>query len=167
MSGLDPPSKRCWTFGVRTDWRIPNPLLYVSDLLLNPVPHGFHAQVLRAFMEERLPQVVYCGPPLVSTYLGLLSEQLGNTYWHQVLNIVASFTTGEALDWLDGFHGTNPPRYLQPSQDFEEFVRGTVSTVLEDDTSHLKQALSLLERSGSYLWVLPRSLSDSRCQIVL
>lgn len=112
-------------------------------------------------MEERLPQIVHCGPPLVSTYLGLLSEQPANTYWHKVLNVVASFATGEALDWLDRFNGTNPPRYLQPSQDFEEFVRGTIATVLEDGTSYLKQALSLFERSGLHLWVLPRLLANS------
>jgi len=112
-------------------------------------------------MEERLPQVVHCSPSLVSTYLGLLPENPGNTYWHKVLNVVASFSTGEALDWLDRFDGTNPPRYLQPSQGFEEFVKETIATLLEDDTSYLKQALSLLERSGLYLWVLLRPLADS------
>lgn len=117
-------------------------------------------QLLRSFMEERLPQVVHCGPSLVSTYLGLLPEQPGNTYWHQVLDIVASFATREALDWLDRFCGTNPPRYLLPSQGFEKFVKETITTVLENDTSHLKQALSLLERSGSYFWGSLRSLAD-------
>lgn len=111
-------------------------------------PYRFHHQLLCTFMEERLPQVVRCGPPLVSAYLGLLPEQLGNTYWHRVLSVVASFTTGEALNWLDMFNDTNAPRYLQPSQDFEEFVGKTITTVLEDGTTHLKQALSLLERSG-------------------
>lgn len=113
-------------------------------------------------MEERLLQVVHYGPSLVSTYLGLLPEQPGNAYWHQVLDIVASFATGEALDWLDRFNGTNPPLYLQPSQGFEVFVKETIATVLEDDTSQLKQALSLLERSGLYLWVLLRPLADSQ-----
>ena len=99
-------------------------------------------------MEERLPQVVRCGPPLVSTYLGLLPEHPGNTYWHQVLTVVISFTTVEALDWLDKFNSANAPQYLQPSRDFEEFVEKTITTVLEDGTGHLKQALSLLNRSG-------------------
>ena len=112
-------------------------------------------------MEERLPQIVRCGPSLVSTYLGLLPEQPGNTYWHNALNVVASFATGEALNWLDRFDGTNPPRYLQPSDGFEDFVKETIATVLEDDTSHLKQALSLLERSGLYIWCLLLSLADS------
>jgi len=149
-------------FGVRMDWRTPNLRLYVSDPLRNMIPHRFHAQLLRAFMEERLPQVVRCGPSLVSTYLGLLPEQPGNTYWHQVLNVVASLATGEALDWLDRFNGMNPPRYLQPSQCFEDFVKETIAAVLEDDTSHLKQALSLLERSGLYPWGLLPPLADSR-----
>jgi hypothetical protein len=111
-------------------------------------PYGFHAQLLRTFMEERLPQVVLCGPLLVSTYLELLSEEPGNTYWHRVLNAIASSTTPEALGWLDKFNSTNAPLYLQPSRDFEEFVKNTITVVLEDGTGHLKQAISLLERSG-------------------
>ena len=99
-------------------------------------------------MEERLSRVVLCGPLLVSTYLGLLSEQPGNTYWHRVLDAIASFTTPEALDWLDRFNGTNAPLYLQPSRDFEEFFKKTITTVLEGGAGHLKQAISLLERSG-------------------
>lgn len=101
-------------------------------------------------MEERLPQVVRCGPSLVSTYLGLLPTQPADTYWHQVLNVITSFTTGEALDWLDAFSTTNVPQHLQPPQDFEEFFKNIITTVLEDRTSNLKQALSLLERSGLY-----------------
>lgn len=99
-------------------------------------------------MEERLPQVVLCGPPLVSTYMGLLSEQPGNTYWHRVLSAIGSFTTLEALDWLDKFSGTNAPLYLQPSRDFEEIIKKTITMVLESKAGHLKQAISLLERSG-------------------
>ena len=99
-------------------------------------------------MKEHLPQVVHFGPTLVSTYLRLLPEQPGNIYWHQVLDVIASFTTGEALDWLYRFNGTNAPPYLQPSQNFEEFIKKTITTVLEDETGHLNQALSLLERSG-------------------
>lgn len=111
-------------------------------------PYGSYAQLLQAFMEERLLQVVSCGPLLVSTYLGLLSEQPGNTYWHRVIDVIVSFTTVEALDWLDKFNGTNAPQYLQPSRDFEEFVKKTITMVLEDGTGHLKQAISLLEKSG-------------------
>ena len=96
-------------------------------------------------MEERLPQIVLCGPLLVSTYLGLLSEQPGNTYWHRVLSTIVSLTTLEALDWIDKF---NAPLYLQPSREFEEFVKKTITAVLEDGAGHLKQAISLLERSG-------------------
>ena len=99
-------------------------------------------------MEKNLPQVVHFGPELVSRYLRLLPEKPGNVYWHQVLNVIASFTTGEALDWLNSFNGTNAPRYLQPSQDFEGFVEDTITTAFEDGTSHLKQALLLFERSG-------------------
>ena len=86
----------------------------------------------------------------MSTYLGLLPEQSGNIYWHQILSVITSFTTGEALDWLEKFNGTNAPRYLKPSRDFEEFVKQTIIAVLQDGTSNLKQALSLLERSGLY-----------------
>lgn len=99
-------------------------------------------------MEERLPQIVLCGPLLVSTYLGLLPEQPGNTYWHRALNTIVSLPNLEALDWLDKFNGTNAPLYLQPSRDFEEFVKKTITMVLEDGTGQLKQAISLLERSG-------------------
>lgn len=113
-------------------------------------------------MEERLPRVVHCGPPLVSAYLGLLPEQPGNTYWHQVLNVITSFTTGKALDWLDKFNGTNAPQYLKPSQDSEEFVKQTITAVLQDGTSNLKQALSLLERSGLCPEVYSQSLADSQ-----
>jgi len=101
-------------------------------------------------MGERLSQIVRCGPPLISTYLEQLPEHSGNTYWHQVLNVVVSHTTVEALDWLDKFNGTNPPPYLQPSQDLEEFVKKTITAVLDDGTNHLRQAISLLERSGLY-----------------
>lgn len=110
-------------------------------------------QLLHAFMEERLAQVMQCGPPLVTAYLGLLPERPGNTYWHQVLNVIASLPTGEALDWLDGFNATNAPRSLQPSQVFEGFVEKTITIVLENETSYLKQALSLLDRPGLYLSV--------------
>ena len=99
-------------------------------------------------MEEKLSQVVRCGPALVSTYLGLLPEQSGNIYWHQVLGVIASFAIGEALDWLNGFNSSRAPGYLQPSQDFEEFVGKSITAILWDGTSHLKQALSLLERPG-------------------
>ncbi|KAF9652581.1 hypothetical protein BDM02DRAFT_3088924 [Thelephora ganbajun] len=136
-------------------------------------PHRFHVQLLRTFMEERLPQVVRCGPPVVSTYLRLLSEQPANVYWHQALNVIVSFTAAEALGWLDKFNDTNVPRYLQPSQDFEGFVKEMITTVLEDGTSHLKQALSLLERSSTYWLVtknflqsLFRSLSESFVPVV-
>lgn len=123
-------------------------------------PHRSHTQLLRAFMEENLLQVVGFGPTLVSTYLGLLPEHPGNIYWHQVLNVIASFTTGEALDWLDRFNGTNAPRYLQPSQHFEEFVKETITAALEDGAS-LKQALSLLEQSGLCLQVCSQLPADS------
>lgn len=113
-------------------------------------------------MEERLSQIVLCGPLLVSTYLGLLSEQPGNAYWHRVLNAIVSFTTLEALDWLDKFNGTNAPLYLQPSRDFEEFVKKTINVVLEGGTGHLKQAISLLERSGLCLLVHLHPLADSQ-----
>lgn len=99
-------------------------------------------------MGERLPQIVRCGPLPVSTYLELLPEQPGNTYWHQVLSVIVSYTTVEALDWLDKFNGTNPPPYLQPSQEFEGFVKKTITAVLDDGTSHLRQAFSLVGRSG-------------------
>ena len=84
----------------------------------------------------------------MSTYLGLLAEQPANAYWCKVLDIITSFTTREALDWLDKFNNTNAPLYLQPSQDFEEFFNKIITGVLEDGSSNLEQALSLLERSG-------------------
>lgn len=101
-------------------------------------------------MEDGLPQVVRYGPSLVSTYLELLPEQSTNAYWHQVLNIITSFSTEEALNWLDKFNDTSVQLYLQPSQDFEVFVKKVILAELEDHrTNTLEQTLSLLERSGS------------------
>lgn len=99
-------------------------------------------------MEERLPQVVHCGPSLVSAYLELLPEQTTNAYWHQVLDVISSLPTSEALDWVDKFNDTSVPIYLQPSQDFGLFIKKTVLTALEDRTSNLEQVILLLERSG-------------------
>jgi hypothetical protein len=135
-------------FWVRTDWKTPKLRPYVFDPILGldilPAP----SQPLRAFMEERVPQVVRCGPSLVSTYLLLLSEQMANDYWHLVLNVVASLTARDALDWLDGFNKANVPRNLRPSPDFEGFVKETIIAVLEDGRIDLKRVLSLLVRSG-------------------
>ena len=119
-------------------------------------------QLFRTFMEERLPQVVRCGPSLVSTYLGLLPGQSANIYWPQVLNTVISLSTREALDWLDEFNGISVPLYLQPSQVFEAFIKRIILVALDDRTNNLKQALSLLERSGLCLRVYCQSpLADS------
>ena len=113
-------------------------------------------------MEERLSQVVLSGPLLVSTYLGLLSEQLGNIYWHRVLDVIVSFATGEALDWLDKFNDTNAPQYLQPSRDFEEFVKNAITAGLEDGADHLKQAISLFGRSGLCPRIFSQALAHSQ-----
>lgn len=99
-------------------------------------------------MEQKLPHVVRCGPSLVSTYLWLLPEQQKNAYWHQVLNVITSFSTRETLDWLDKFNDKRVTPHLQPSQGFELFIKKTILMALENQTSDLKQVLSLLERSG-------------------
>ena len=153
----DLPSKRCWMSGVRTGWRTLKLRLCVSDPLSNSEVL-MTSQRLRVFMEERLSQIVRCGPSPVSTYLGLLSEEPANAYWHQVFGIISSLTTGDALDWMYGFANTNVPQYLRPSQDFEEFLKNTIITVLEDGTDNFKQALSLLERPGLFPWVRYRIL---------
>ena len=112
-------------------------------------------------MEEGLSQVVHCGPLLVSAYLGLLSEEVGNIYWHRVLDVIVSFTTTEALDWLDKFNNANAPQYLQPSRDLEEFVKDIITAGLEDGADHLKRAISLFVRSGSCPRVSSQLLAHS------
>lgn len=109
-------------------------------------------------MEERLTQIVLCGPLLVSTYLGLLSEEAGNIYWHRVLGVIVSFTAAEALNWLDRFDNAGAPRYLQPSRDFEEFAKDAITAGLEDGADHLKQLIPLFERSGSCPQIPPSRL---------
>lgn len=162
MSRPDPSLKHYWMFGVRTGLRILNLQQYVSDPVCSII-FTTPVQVLCAFMEESLPQIVRCGPSLVSTYLGFLPEQQKTAYWHRVLSVITSYSTNQALDWLDRFTDTRTPLDLHPSQDFEAFAKKTVLMTLEDRTSNLKQALLLLERSGLLLRAYFRSLlADSQ-----